>query len=267
MTFDFVRDTLLALIQGLTEFLPVSSSAHLILPSALLGWEDQGLAFDVAVHFGTLLAVMLYFRRDLLAIASGMWRQLAGGEASDNSRLGWYLVLATIPAVIAGYLLKDVVENNFRNVTVITATTLFFGGLLWVADRKPAEVRSLQQLDLRSALIIGFAQVLSLVPGTSRSGITMTAALFCHMDRDAASRFSFLMSVPVIAGAALLLSLDLIEAGGVNWGELAYGMVLSLVSAYVCIHYFLRLISRIGFLPFVIYRLLLGLALLFFVVL
>ena len=265
--FDLVRATALALLQGLTEFLPVSSSAHLILPAALLGWEDQGLAFDVAVHLGTLFAVLMYFRKDLLAIANGMLLQLVKGQSSDESRLGWYLLVATVPVVIAGFLLKDVVEALLRDVRVLTVTTLVFALLLWFADRNPRQAGSMQTLTLRSAVIIGLVQVLALVPGTSRSGITTTAALFCGLDRAAASRFSFLLSIPVIAGAALLLILDLLQEPRVDWGGLLYALVVAMLTAFACIHWFLGIITRVGFLPFVVYRLALGLVLLFTVVL
>ncbi len=265
--FDLNRATLLALLQGFTEFLPVSSSAHLILPAALLGWEDQGLAFDVAVHLGTLLAVILYFRRDVLAISRGMLVQLGGGRASDESRLGWQLLVATVPVIVAGALLKDFVDTSLREVWVLTATTLVFGLLLWAADRKGGGGIVLQRMSLRAAVIIGLAQVVALIPGTSRSGITMTAALFCGMDREAASRFSFLLSIPVIAGAALFLLLDLMQEPQVNWSELLYAAVLAMFTAFACIHWFLGIINRIGFLPFVIYRLLLGCVLLFWIVL
>lgn len=265
--FDLVRATVLALLQGFTEFLPISSSAHLILPAAVFGWEDQGLAFDVAVHLGTLLAVLLYFRREVQAIAVGMLSQLRGGAASDESRLGWQLVLATLPVVVAGLLLKDVVDQYLREIWILTATTLVFGLLLWIADRRSGGQLALRGMPWRTALLIGLAQVLSLVPGTSRSGITMTAALLCGMDRESASRFSFLLSIPVIAGASLLLLLDLLQAAAVNWGELLYGMLLSLLTALACIHWFLGLIARVGFLPFVLYRLLLGSVLLFWFVL
>jgi undecaprenyl-diphosphatase len=258
MSFDLLRATFLAILQGLTEFLPISSSAHLILPAALLGWEDQGLAFDMAVHLGTLLAVLLYFRQDLQAIAMAMLAQLRGKALTEPGRLGWLLVLATIPVLIAGVMLKDLAETSLRSVAVITITTLLFALLLWVADRSGTRQYSLQQLNWKTALLIGCAQVLSLVPGTSRSGITMTAALFCHFDREAASRFSFLLSIPVTTGASLLLFLDLLEAPSVNWAELFYALVVAAVTAYACIHYFLKLIASLGFLPFVLYRLALG---------
>ena len=263
LEFDLLRATFLALIQGLTEFLPISSSAHLLLPSLVLGWEDQGLAFDVAVHLGTLLAVVTYFLKDLLGIAGGMVQQVMGKGSSAQARLGWYLVLATLPVILAGFLLKDFVDAHLRDVRVVVVTTIVFGLLLWLADWRHARTHTHHEAGWRSALLIGLAQVLALIPGTSRSGVTMTVALFCGMDREAASRFSFLLSIPVIAGAALLLFVELLQGEAVIWSELAYAMALSMVTAWTCIHFFLRFIARIGFLPFVLYRLVLGALLLF----
>lgn len=266
MDFDLIRATFLAFIQGLTEFLPISSSAHLILPSALLGWEDQGLAFDVAVHFGTLAAVVIYFRRDIAGIARACLAHLFNGESSSESRLGWQIIVATIPVIIAGFLLKDVVDGYLRHTWVIATTTIVFGVLLYWADVYSNAEKGLSAITWKAAVIIGLAQVLALVPGTSRSGITMTAALFCHLDRQSSSRFSFLLSIPVIAGAALLLLLDLLDQSNVNWGEILYGVALAGVVAYATIHLFLQAINRMGFLPFVIYRLLLGVVLFMFFV-
>lgn len=267
MDFDVVRATVLALIQGLTEFLPISSSAHLILPSQLLGWEDQGLAFDMALHLGSLVAVLFYFRLDLLQVSRAMLVQLGGGQGSDESRLGWHIIIATIPVLIAGLLFKDVAETSLRSVTVITATTLVFGVLLGIADRNATQNRTLAQVNWKISLVIGLAQMLAIIPGTSRSGITMTAALFCHMERYAAARFSFLLSIPTIGAAASLKLLELLGTPGINWGELLYAMAMAALTAFVCIHYFLKIIGSLGFLPFVIYRLLLGTFLLLFFVL
>ena len=262
-SFDVLRATILALVQGLTEFLPISSSAHLILPSALFGWEDQGLAFDVAVHLGTLSAVVLYFYRDLLDIARGCLAHLFRREASAASRLGWQLVAATVPVIIAGFLMKDVVDEYLRQTSVIAVATIVFGVLLFWADRTAGK-GSIGAISWKTALIVGLAQVLALIPGTSRSGITMTAGLFCGLDRQSSSRFSFLLSIPVIAGAALLLVLDLLQQDVVNWAELLYGTVLAGITAFICVHFFLRAINAMGFLPFVIYRLVLGITLLVF---
>ena len=257
---------ILAIIQGITEFLPISSSAHLILPAELLGWVNQGLAFDVAVHVGSLLAVMIYFREDIFRMA-GAW--LTRGFSSDqtqDSKLAWYVILATIPAVIAGFLLKDWIELNARSALVIAATTIIFGLLLWYADKSARHTKDLSAMGLKGAVIIGFAQALALIPGTSRSGITMTAALMLGFNRESAARFSFLLSIPVILGAGTLAVLELAGSGEqVDWGALFYGAAFSFVSAYLCIYLFLSWISRIGMLPFVIYRLILGAILLWFV--
>lgn len=266
MEFDLIRATLLAIIQGLTEFLPISSSAHLILPSVLLGWDDQGLAFDVAVHLGTLTAVISYFRMDVFRIVMGCWRHVIRREASADSKLGWLLLLATLPVVIVGFLAKDLVDNNLRNAGVIAGATILFGLLLYWADNSSMKTGSVSSLTWKSALVIGLAQILALIPGTSRSGITMTAALFCNLDRESSSRFSFLLSIPVIAGAALLLILDLLALDQVNWTEIGYAMVVACLVAYFCIYFFLQTINRLGFTPFVIYRVVLGIVLLLFFV-
>lgn len=266
MDFDFIPVTFLALIQGITEFLPISSSAHLILPSAILGWDDQGLAFDVAVHLGTLSAVLIYFRKEIGGIIAGCIAHLFQGRSSSESRLGWQLLLATLPVIVVGFLLKDYVDTYLRKTVVIACTTIFFGALLLWADKLPGTHKKLDDINLKIALVIGLAQVLALVPGTSRSGITMTAALFCKLDRESSSRFSFLLSIPVIAGAALLLLLDLLDQPAVNWMELVYAMLVAGIVAYACIHFFLQTINRLGFLPFAIYRFLLGAVLFLFFV-
>jgi undecaprenyl-diphosphatase len=258
LDFDVLRATLLALIQGLTEFLPISSSAHLILPSALLGWDDQGLAFDVAVHLGTLSAVLIYFRGDVIRIIKDCSIQLFTGRASQDSALGWQLLIASIPVIIVGFVVKNYVDEYLRETVVIAFTTTFFGLVLWWADRHSDGHRDLASINWKTAIFIGLAQVLALVPGTSRSGITMTAALFCRLDRHSSSRFSFLLSIPVIAGAALLLVRDLLKQPYTKWLEIGYGMVVAGAVAYACIHFFLQTINRLGFMPFVLYRLLLG---------
>lgn len=261
-TFEII---LLALIQGITEFLPISSSAHLILPSQVLGWTDQGLAFDVAVHLGSLLAVMLYFRKDIINMLLAWVGQGFSRQQSEQSRLAWYVIFATLPAVIFGFMFKAHVEEYGRSILVIAGTTLIFGLLLWYADITAKLTKSLQQMRGSNALIIGLAQAIALIPGTSRSGITMTAALLLGFDRESAARFSFLLSIPTILGAGLFATLDLLEAKqAVDWLAMGLGVGLSFVSAYACISLFLAWISRIGMLPFVIYRLLLGALLLFF---
>ena len=264
---DILQTVILALIQGITEFLPISSSGHLILPAQLLGWTDQGLAFDVAVHLGTLAAVVIYFWKDLLAIAKDWLGSLVGRGATVNSRLGWYLIFATLPAVVFGLILKQMgLDEAMRTVAVIAGTTLIFGALLGWADRKGAQVQVLENITFRQSMLIGFAQALALIPGTSRSGITMTAALMMGFTRDAAARFSFLLSIPVIVGAGSLLTLDLVKSTEpVNWAILSLGTLVSAISAWLCVHFFLAFINRIGLMPFVIYRMILGVVLLGFV--
>ena len=256
---DNLQTVLLALLQGLTEFLPISSSAHLILMPRLLGWGDQGLAFDVAVHVGTLLAVMFYFRHDLQRLLGAWFGSCLGRQMNADARLAWLLLLGTVPVVVAGLLLHDAVETYLRSPLVIALATIGFGVLLWLADRRGRQVRSEDSLTLVDVIWIGLAQALALIPGTSRSGITMTAALALGLTRSAAARFSFLLSIPVILMAGVYESLNLLQQSApVAWSEILLGTAVAAVSAYFCIHFFMRLIERIGMLPFVVYRLLLG---------
>ena len=262
----------LAILQGLTEFLPISSSAHLILPSQILGWHDQGLGFDVAVHVGTLLAVLIYFRQEVGSMAVAWVGTITKRNKSENSfdgKLAWWILLATIPAGLFGLLGKDFIEANLRSALVIAITTLLFGFLLGFADitaSKRSRNKPMEKLGLKGAMLIGLAQALALIPGTSRSGITMTIGLMLGLSRDNAARFSFLLSIPAIAMAGSYLTVKLILAGeGVDWSMLALGSSLAFISAYACIHYFLILLEKVGMMPFVIYRLLLGVGLLWFV--
>lgn len=253
----------LALIQGLTEFLPISSSAHLILPSQLLGWSDQGLAFDVAVHVGTLAAVVLFYRRILFDLAEGAISAcLARRQNAASEQIG-FLALATVPAVVAGFLGNHWIEIHLRGIEVIAATTLIFGLLLAVADSKVAQTEQWRLGFYTMALALGIAQAMALVPGVSRSGVTITAALLLGLSYQNAAQTSFLMSIPVIAGAGLLKAFDLLEAGdSLVWGSLALAALVSGVAAYACIAVFLKVLDRIGLMPFVWYRLALGLVLL-----
>ena len=256
---DTLETILLALLQGLTEFLPISSSAHLILLPRLLGWSDQGLAFDVAVHVGTLMAVVFYFRHDVQRLLVAWFGSCMSRQMTTDARLAWLLLVGTVPVVVAGLLLRDVVETYLRSPLVIALATIGFGVLLWLADRRGRQVRSEESLTLMDVIWIGLAQALALIPGTSRSGITMTAALALGLTRSAAARFSFLLSIPVILMAGVYESLNLLQQSApVAWREILLGTAVAAVSAYLCIHFFMRLIERIGMLPFVVYRLLLG---------
>ncbi|MGF1698227.1 undecaprenyl-diphosphate phosphatase [Vibrio lamellibrachiae] len=256
---SYIEAFILALIQGLTEFLPISSSAHLILPSAVLGWEDQGLAFDVAVHVGTLAAVIIYFRKEVVTLLSAFFGSIFKGERSKESKFAWMIILATIPACIVGLFMKDIIEIYLRSAWVIAVTTIIFGLLLWYVDKNAELLYDEHQADWKKSLFIGVAQAMAMIPGTSRSGITITAALYLGFTREAAARFSFLMSIPIILLAGGYLGLKLVMSGEpLHLGVLMTGVVTSFISAYICIHLFLKLISRMGMTPFVIYRLILG---------
>lgn len=255
----------LAIIQGLTEFLPISSSAHLILPSQLLGWTDQGLAYDVAVHVGTLAAVMIYFRKEVVSLFFA-WLGSLKGKSNLESNLAWCIILGTLPAGLAGYFLNDIIELYARSITVIAVTTIGFGLLLWWADRTASQTKEIDQVTMKHALIIGLAQAVAVIPGTSRSGITMTAGLMLGFDRKSAARFSFLLSMPIILAAGGYRGIKLATSEEVvAWNAILLGTVLSFISAYVCIHLFLQWIERVGMKPFVIYRLLLGAILISFI--
>jgi undecaprenyl-diphosphatase len=256
---------LLALVQGITEFLPISSSGHLILVPHITGWSDQGLIIDAAVHVGTLGAVIIYFWRDMLAMTIGAG-ELARGRMTDGARLALYIVAATIPVVIAGLLLKDIVETQLRSVEIIAWTTLIFGVALWAADRFCERQRRLGSLNLPHALIIGLAQAIALIPGTSRSGITMTAARALGYERTDAARFSMLLSIPTIIGAGVLVGRDLVKAGDLALGaDAAIAAGLSFVAALAAIALLMRWLSFATFTPFAVYRVLLGIGLLVWV--
>ncbi|MCP5015211.1 MAG: undecaprenyl-diphosphate phosphatase [Ketobacter sp.] len=256
----------LAIIQGLTEFLPVSSSAHLILPSQVLGWPDQGQAFDVAVHLGTLMAVVTYFNHDIRRMLGGMVTGVQTRSMNQDLNLAFAVIIGTIPAVIFGGLFSDFIEMNMRTSFVIACTTVVFGLLLWASDKQGNGRLELDRMTLTIALVIGLAQAIALIPGTSRSGITMTAALFLGFSRVASARFSMLLSIPIIVAAGTLETAKLAVSGQeVPWNLMVLGILASAISAFLCIHVFLSLLERIGMTPFVVYRLLLGAALFMFV--
>ncbi|HCP01289.1 MAG: undecaprenyl-diphosphate phosphatase [Alphaproteobacteria bacterium] len=249
---------IIAIIQGITEFLPISSSGHLRLGSEMLGLSENTLILDVAVHVGTLFAVVVYLWRDLLFILLGLCENLRG-RRHDGSRLAGYLVIATIPVVIAGYFAEGLVEHHLRALEVVGWTTLGFGILLFLADRMGMTILRVDHLSIPHALTIGIAQILALVPGTSRAGITITAARFLGYDRREAARFSMLMSIPAIGGAGLLIGLRLVETDN---PVLTHGVLiaaaLSFATALVTIVLFLRWLRFAGLGPFVIYRIVLG---------
>jgi undecaprenyl-diphosphatase len=262
---DWIQVVVLAVLQGFTEFLPISSSAHLILLPLLVAWPDQGLAFDVAVHVGTLLAVLAYFRRDLMRMCRDWLRSLAVRHRVGDSPWVWYLLVGTVPVGLCGLVLNAVGVQGLRSVSVIASTTIFFALLLWWSDRLNRGTRGDDQIGWRDVLIIGAAQALALIPGTSRAGITITAGLALGLKRESAARFSFLLSIPVVALAGLLKALEAWSSQApVAWDAMFAGTMISFVCAYATIHFFLMLVERVGLTPFVLYRLVLGVVLLAF---
>ena len=256
---DVFQALVLAFVQGITEFLPVSSSGHLILVPKLLGWQDQGLAFDVAVHVGTLLAVVAYFRRDLALILNDTFRNLFGGPSTEHSRLGWQVAFATIPVGLTGLLFGDWIEAAMRDPRWIALAMILFAVVLWWIDKHNQQKRDLNTMNWRDVLVIGLAQAIALLPGVSRSGMTIAAALMMGLNREAAARYSFLLAIPVIFLAGGLKTFELIRSDlAVDWAILALGVAVSALVAFACIHWFLSFIRRFSMLPFAIYLLLLG---------
>jgi undecaprenyl-diphosphatase len=261
---DWLQVWVLALVQGLTEFLPISSAAHLILVPVLTAWEDQGLAFDVAIHVGTLVAIIAYFRHEVMTVAAAWFRQVGGRGATPESMLAWAVIFGTVPAALGGLVFAGVIEDSLRSPLVIATTTIAFALLLWLADRRGRGTRDEFSIGWRDILIVGGAQALALIPGTSRSGVTMTAALLLGFSRSAAARYSFLLAIPIIALAGAYQTLKLVQAPPeqVDWLQLLAGAAIAGIAAWLCVHWFLKLIEHIGMLPFVIYRLILGAVLL-----
>ena len=263
---DFIQTLILAIIQGVTEFLPISSSAHLILTSQFLSWKDQGATFDLALNVGTLLAVIIYFRQDVGIIIRDTLASLLQRKKVGASSLGWMIAFATIPTGFFGWLLMDIADSHLRNPKVILFTTIFYALLLYLSDRYGKKIKPMQEMNAKNAMIIGISQALALIPGTSRSGVTITTALFLGYDFQTASRFSFLMAIPVIF---LATAVKITDAAMVfktlPWGGFIFGCAISFVTAMLTIHYFLKWLNRWGMMPYVIYRVLLGVILAVFI--
>ncbi|MGF1473974.1 MAG: undecaprenyl-diphosphate phosphatase [Geminicoccaceae bacterium] len=257
----------LALVQGITEFLPISSSGHLILIPLLTEWPDQGLLLDVAVHVGTLGAVMAYLWADVWRMVRGAFgfvgiRAGDGGEdriGGGDRHLVLLVIIATIPVVLVGLLVKDWMGDGARSLAVIGWAMFGFGVLLYAADRWAPAERDLRSMDLRGAVVIGLFQALALIPGTSRAGITMTAARFLGFERTEAARFSMILSIPTILAAGSLAGLELVQLGeAAATRDVAIAMALSFVSAFIAILLMMRWLRTASFTPFVVYRLVLG---------
>ncbi len=276
----FLEMLILAIVQGITEFLPISSSGHLILVPVFTGADDQGPMIDIAVHIGSLLAIIVYFFKDAWGLARGGFATVGIGHAPEQKRLFWWIVLGTIPAVIVGLsiklgafnsiaeqwfgltVLEDDLLASLRFTDLIAVNLILYGILLGLADYFGREDRSYEDLTWRDGLLVGLAQALALIPGTSRSGVTMTAARFLGFGRVEAARFSFLLSIPAVAGAGILIIPDLVEAGGDLVREALITGVLTFIAAFGTMAFLMNFLKKASMLVFVIYRIALGILLL-----
>jgi undecaprenyl-diphosphatase len=261
--YPLYQAIVLAIVQGFTEFLPVSSSAHLDLFPWLLGWKDPGLSFDIALHFGTLIAIVVYFFKDWVQVLGrGLGLNIGTDpDLRDNPSLLWLMVVATIPVAVSGYLLRDAAETTLRQPLIYGPLLIFFGLLMWLAERAGAQRKNIRYMGWADALFIGIAQAFAPIPGTSRSGVTITAGLARGYDRASAARFSFLLSTPALAGAAVLAVLKLHKAGGIPPEmHLAFlaGIVVSALTGLLVIAFFMRFLRRNTLRVFVLYRVVLG---------
>jgi undecaprenyl-diphosphatase len=261
VSVDFLRAVFLGVLQGLTEFLPISSSAHLAIVPQILRWEDPGAAYTAVIQIGTELAVLLYFWRDIWAIGSGWVRGLfsAAAREAHEWHLGWFVIVGSMPIVLLGIALKDVIEQDFRSLWIIGTTLVVLGVVLGIADRVGRASRTIDDLTWRDAVLLGLAQAAALVPGVSRSGATISMARFLGYERAAATRYAFLLAIPAVVGAGLF---ELQEIPG---GSNAYGVMPTIVGTVVAfgvglavIHWLLKYVSTHSFLPFVLYRIGLG---------
>ena len=254
---DLFLSFILGIIQGLTEFLPISSSAHLLFPSLVFGSNDLGLAFDISVHVGTLLAVIYYFRDDILAMTKSLFQ--SNSSLTEERGLALLLIIATIPIVLAGFFGSDLININRTNISSIAYMNLIFAGFLFIAYLYSSASKTLVELSIIGALFIGLFQVFALLPGASRSGTAMTAALFIGLNLKDASKFAFLLSIPTIFGALFFLLIEISTSNySLNLNSLFIGFITSFVVAFLTIKYFLIFVDKIGMYPFVIYRIILG---------
>ncbi|MDT0203575.1 undecaprenyl-diphosphate phosphatase [Nocardioides sp. AE5] len=258
---DFFKAIFLGMLQGLTEFLPISSSAHLRIFPEFFGWGDPGAAFTAVVQIGTEVAVLLYFRKDIWRIASAWLSSLVRPEkrGTVDARMGWYIIIGSLPIVVLGITLKDVIEKDFRNLWIIGTTLIVLGVILGIADRIGSSDRTIKQMGVRHAVLLGLAQACALIPGVSRSGATISMGRFLGYDREAATRFAFLLAIPAVVGAGLF-ELKEIPHGenSLGWGPTITATIVSFVVGYAAIAWLLRYVTTKSYLPFVIYRIGLG---------
>ena len=259
---DLLQSIVLGLVQGLTEYLPISSTAHLRVIPALLGWPDPGAAYSAVVQLGTLLAVVVYFFQDLLAMAKAFFSGIAQGKPfqDTHSRLAWIIIVGTIPVGVAGLLFQHQIETSFRSLWVISAALAGLALILILAEKISRRNRDITQIGWSTGLLIGLAQALALIPGASRSGVTITAGLFVGLTRADAARFSFLLSVPAIFASGLyeLWQLSKTSASGVPWLAVGTGTLVASISGYAAIAFLMSFLKRRSTWVFIVYRLLLG---------
>jgi len=250
---EWFQAVILGIVQGIGEFLPISSSAHLVLVPWFMGWPWFGLTFDVALHVGTLFAVVAFFWRDWFVLAADGLR----GRRTTHGRLFWYLVVATVPGALFGYMLEGYAETIFREPLVIATMLILMGIILWLVDSKAKNLKAIEQISLRDSLFIGVSQAFAIIPGVSRAGVTMTAGRFLNLDRETSARFSFLLSTPIIFGAGVS-QLPNMSPGEIDAGFIL-GVITSAVVGFLSIKFLLRYLTRRSFMIFVWYRLVLGL--------
>ncbi len=261
--WDLLKAVVLGTIQGLTEFLPISSSAHLRIYPELFGWGDPGAAFTAVIQIGTELAVLLYFRKDIWRIATMWLRSLVKPEYRGHldARMGWFIIIGSLPIVILGVLLKDVIERDFRNLWIIGSTLIVLGIVLGIADRFGSSDKEIKQITLRDAVLMGGAQALALVPGVSRSGATLSMGRFLGYNREAATRYAFLLAIPAVVGAGLFELKEIPHGDNTyGWGPTIVATVVSFVVGYAAIAWLLRYVTTKSYTPFVLYRVALGTA-------
>lgn len=258
---DFLQAVVLGIIQGLTEFLPISSSAHLRILPEVFGWGDPGAAFTAVVQIGTELAVLIYFWRDIWRIGSTWVKSLFRPEYRGqlDARMGWFIILGSVPIVVLGIALKDVIEQDFRSLWVIGTMLIVMGIVLGIADRVGGTSKGLKQLSLRDAILMGCAQALALIPGVSRSGATLSMGRFLGYERETATRYAFLLAIPAVIGAGLFELKEIPHGDNLyGWGPTIVATIASFVVGYAAIAWLLRYITTHSYTPFVIYRIALG---------
>lgn len=271
---SWFESLILGLVQGLTEFLPISSSAHLRLTAAFAGWQDPGAAFTAITQIGTEAAVLIYFRKDITRIVSAWFRSLFDKSlrSDQDAKMGWLVIVGSIPIGVLGITLKDAIEGPFRDLRLTAATLIVMGVVLGIADRLAArdeeggrhravrERKTLKELGIKDGLIFGVCQAMALVPGVSRSGATISGGLLMGFTREAAARYSFLLAIPAVLASGGM-ELKSLGEGHVSWGPTVFATVIAFVVGYVVIAWFMKFISSKSFMPFVVYRILLGIAL------